>query len=366
MRTLIAGRANRWLLRVSGGAFAFWAVVVVGLSARLPGATDCSGSAEGRVTRLWCEGSSVDPVAVVVGIVLALTLAVGSSLIIAAATKPVLAWLAGTSWPLNGRLAGLTARRLRHHQRVYAAAVGRLASAAGHRARDSEAADDVLTLARDARALARRMRYPSPGGPSPHGNRRVAPTRLGNSFAAMTERVETRHGLQLDVCWPLLEISLCQPHLAGLKRESEVVASRVQNLLWAVCTGVVALAFAAGSLFAGDGTVLAVCMLIAAVAAGATALLHRGLGDAVDDYCDSIEAVLVASRTALYETAGWPQPTDITAERATGRLLTAYLSRRAEQATALTFTPQTYPVDIGQIALDAGQAPASTSAGPTT
>ena len=377
VRTLVAARAGHWLGRISGGALVFWAVLVLLLRDRLPGAEGCPAAGAP-----WCGADDHGPAALAAWGVLAVAAAVGSSLVVAAATEPVLSVLAGSSWPVRGPLARFTAWRLRRHRKRFDAAVRELART--RRVREHVEApavepgdpdvpgtagvpgltrrDELLNSGRAGRAGDVRLRYPDRPGPFPLGHPDVAPTRIGNSFAAMAGRVRARHGLDLAACWALIDTSLPAALRGPLEEESARVASRAQNLLWAALS-----ALAAVSLGPLGGGPPAVWLPLAAVTAGTSWLLHRGLGGAVDSYCDRIEAVLVAARTALYETAGWPLPRTVGEEPEAGRALSAYLQPHGASAvpdTDLLPQPTAEPPAAQLLVRPAPQTPSAPSAPP--
>ncbi|MFF4884093.1 hypothetical protein ACFY2D_14815 [Streptomyces nigra] len=336
------GRAKGWLTRVSGGALVFWTVAALAARSWLPparGCPDARGSAD-----LWCQGSRFDVVILCVYGVLAIAAIVGSTLVVAASSASIIHFLAGTTWPTRGFPRYWTAWRVRRHQRTLARLLARdpagLAVPAQTQAATATGADAALSSLALSRARSRRRRYPRPVS--------VAPTRIGNSLAAMTERVTVRHGWDLAWSWELIDLALPKALADRLRGDSDRLTARGQNLLWALLTCLVALAGTGVTWWREDGGALVLGAFAAAAAGAALAafLLFRGLCAAVDVYCDSVEAVLVAARADVYRVAGWPAPATPEEERVSGAALTGYLSRRGAQAPSTPFVPPADPAPV--------------------
>ncbi|MGW5103785.1 hypothetical protein [Streptomyces sp. NPDC004100] len=327
------GRAKGWLARISGGALVFWAVAGLAVRSWLPPTRGCSG-ARGSAD-LWCQGSRFDVVTLCVYGVLAVAATVGSTLVVSAASTPVIRFLAGTTWPVRTWARYWTAWRVRRHrallERLLAADPVAPAVPAQATSATTTGVDSTLSRLALAHARSRRRRYPRPAS--------VAPTRIGNSLAAMTERVTARHGWDLAWCWELIDLALPEPLAKRLRGDSDRLTARGQNLLWALLTCPVALAGAGVTVGRDDGgpLVLGAFAVAAAGAALAVFLLFRGLCAAVDVYCDSVEAVLVAARPDVYRAAGWPAPATPAQERVSGAELSGYLSRRGAQGAQTAF-----------------------------
>ncbi|UXY29678.1 hypothetical protein [Streptomyces sp. HUAS TT20] len=337
------GRAKSWLARISGGALVFWAVAGLAVRSWLPPTRGCAG-ARGSAG-MWCQGNRFDVVALCVYGVLAIAAAVGSTLVAAAASAPVVRFLAGTSWPVARGLGRWTAWRVRRHRRVFkkllaADPVAQGTSAPAQPAATPPAparpASDLARLTLD-RARGRRRRYPR--------ELLIAPTRIGNSLAAMTERVTGRHGWDLATCWELIDLALPDQLSGRLRADSDRLTTRGQNLLWAVLTCLVAAVGLGVTVWRDDGGALVLGAFLTAALGAALAvfLLFRGLCAAVDVYCDSVEAVLVAARADIYRVAGWPAPATPAEEHERGTALSGYLSRRGLQAPDTRFVVPSEP-----------------------
>jgi hypothetical protein len=306
--TLASGPAKRWTALISGGAYAFVAVVTLLLRPWSPPATSCPGTG---VTVVVCDVSGGEPLAVTALGVLAVVAATGISLVVAALAVPLLRLLAGTAFPDKGPLASLIRMRLRH----WLAVKRRLTIRARERRTDGAA----------ARARQRLYRVPVQDD-------LLLPTRIGNSFAAMNGRVWGRHRLDANLCWPLLQQLFDDAARQHLEQTSEQVLGRARNFLWAVLTVCVAVPL----LFLDRVHGWPVALV--AVTGGVTAaLLLAGLGNSVDDYADTVEAAVLRHRDALCLAVGWPLPADTAAEVRSGEELTAYLDRTHHAALNVAF-----------------------------
>lgn len=300
MSVLASGPAKRWTALISGGAYAFAAVLVLLLRPWVPPVGVCPGTG---LTRAACDLRGGGAAALTAAAVLLLVAAVGASLVVSALAFPLLRLLSGTLVPLGPPGALLLAGRMARKRRLL-----RLSGQSGD-ARPASAASVARAL-----GTLRRM---------PERDDTVLPTRIGNSFAAMSERVRARHGLDVNLCWPTLQQVFDDPARRELEQTSEQVLGRARNLLWSFITVLAAVACAFLD------RVDALPAAIAAGAAGAVALiLLQGLGNSVDDYADTVEAAVLRHRDPLYRAACWPLPPDTTAERADGATLTAHLGRK--------------------------------------
>lgn len=146
----------------------------------------------------------------------------------------------------------------------------------------------------------------------------LKPTRLGNAFTAVAERIRHRHGLDLSTCWPALLQVMPEPLQARIEAQSDHVARRIQNLLWV-------LAFLAWMPLLPRALAWTVALTVAVL----TRLLWWSLAGATEQYCALLEAAVLTTRRLLYDTLGWPLPRDVTEEPSLGQALTDFLTRRA-------------------------------------
>ncbi|MEU1281045.1 hypothetical protein [Streptomyces sp. NPDC005805] len=305
---LASGPAKRWTALISGGAYAFVAVVVLLLRPWRPPAARCPGSG---LTAVACDAGSGEPLALAALGVLAVVAASGASLVVIALAGPLVHLLAGTALPVTGPVARLVERQVDRRVRAKRRLTARRDGAGKSRA-----------VAEARRRLHRR----------PEQDMLTAPTRTGDSFAAMSERVLGRHRLDVNLCWPLLQQICDEPARRDLERASDVVLGRARNLIWAALTAV-----AVPPLALLDRVPLWPAALAALGGALVAVLLLAGLGNGVDEYTDTVEAALLRHRDALYASVAWPLPGSTGDERKTGTAFTAYLRRTDHPAPQVTF-----------------------------
>lgn len=328
--------AKRWAARIAAATLTFWCLgillvlIIHPRTGRCP-VTDKAAHAL-RLPRTGCVTLPQGPLGLTLLGFAAVSVVAGSGLLVAAATPRLLTVLTGAGWPLAHRrhsptrwlwvrlLRGQLRRRrsaavvdpvlLPHVPPAVAsaaAAAGTPAavSAAGHR---QALVATALAGFDGATAWARLRRWPSDPG-------LLAPTRIGNIYAAVGERVTVRHGLDLAVCWEPLLTVFPPAALSALTKEALRVSARAQNLLWSVL---------------GAGwAVLLPAPLAAVWVAGAAALagtLWVGLREACETHADVIEALVTAQRGELYRLVGIEPPLSTALEPAAGQAITAYLA----------------------------------------
>ncbi|MFB8090054.1 hypothetical protein [Streptomyces sp. NPDC055992] len=305
---LASGPAKRWTALISGGAYAFTAVAVLLLRPWRPPSGICPASGP---TAVICDAGHGEPLALAALGVLAVVAASGASLVVTALAGPLVHLLSGTALPVRGPLAALVARRI----------AGRLRA----KRRLTDRTGEPWTGRAAAEARRKLFRRPVQ-------DVLTAPTRIGDSFAAMGERILGRHRLDAQLCWPLLQQLFDEPARRDLEHASDQVLGRARNLVWAALTVVTALPLALL-----DRVALWPAVLAALAGALVGALLLAGLGDGVDEYADTVEAALLRHRDALYAAAAWPLPEGTADERRTGEEFTAYLRRTGHSAPQVTF-----------------------------
>lgn len=306
--TLASGTARRWTALISGGAYAFMAVLVLLLRPWVRPDIACPGT---WLTAPVCDVDAGEPLALAALGVLAVVAACGASLVVAALAGPLIHLLAGAGLPLRGPLGALV--RLRLRQRV----------AVKHRL--TALADDPSQGPRAARARQRLRRRPV-------RDATVSPTRVGDTFAAMGERVLGRHRLDVHLCWPLFQQIFDEPARRDLDQASELVLGRARNLIWAGLTAAASLGLAFLDRVHDRPAAL---VTLLAVLVGT--LLLAGLGQGADVYADTVEAAVLRHRDALYAAAAWPLPAGTVDETRTGGELSAYLSRLGRAPLDVTF-----------------------------
>ncbi len=285
---LVSGRGRLWLTNAAPGAVAFWslgALALGGTRLAVPQPRHCAFPAAGIV----CQLTSNNGLRFVAAALLALLGIIAGTSLVAMLTAPALAVIAG-DWPSRG-IFGVLARDRQSRQRQHR---DRLVNRLGRA---------------DAGSATQLIWYPA-------GDAAIRPTRAGNAFAGLEQRVKRRHGLSLPTCWPLIEQTLPRPAQEQLERASRRVAGRVQNMLWAVASLAWLPFFPAW-------------LALLALAAGAilAVLLWWAVNGTVEQYCALIEALVAAHRRALYTAIGWPLPKSTDQEPACGLALTGYLNR---------------------------------------
>jgi hypothetical protein len=259
-----------------------------------------------------------------IAVVVAGAVVIGSALLVAAVSSRLIYVLSGEGWPMAGPgslLAGPLMRWLVRRQidrRGSAAAAGRPVAATvpvaaegkdrrrrNHQAVAAHAAERRI----DRTAAARLRRYPMDAGD-------MGPTRIAVTLAAMNERIRRRNGLEIAACWELLLGVLPGEARDRLTRESSQVMLRSQSMVWAAAalawTGLFRWPWAAACWVAG----LLVLVRI----------LYEGLGEAVEAYCDLVEATVTIYRPCLYAAVGAAMPLSTAAEIVAGARISAYLS----------------------------------------
>ncbi|MFE3248926.1 hypothetical protein [Streptomyces sp. NPDC059209] len=321
-----SGPAKRWTALISGGAYAFLAVVVLLLRPWVgPTAESCEGDDLRAAVCDLADLAEGGPLALTALGVLAVVVATGLSLVVAALAVPLLQLLAGTSLPTHGVLVAPLVRLALRRQyvvkrRLTALTDPDVADAPGPA--PTSAPPTPLAAAHGAQSATRVARARRKLHRLPVHDDLMLPTRIGNSFAAMNGRVRGRHGMDPSVGWPLLEQLFDDAARRQLEQGSAQVLGRARNLLWAVLTVLVSLVISLldrvhdlpAAIVAVAGCVIALLLLV-------------GLGDSVDAYTDTVEAAVLRHHDALYEAAGWPLPADTEAARRTGAEFTVYLNR---------------------------------------
>lgn len=307
--------ARRWTAQAVGAALAFWLTGALVLVLREPAGAVCAGPATGR-DALYCRLVDTGPAGAVLAAVLALAVVVGAANIGAVLAPGLTHLLAGVSWPASGWAARWTTWRIARHTRIRQ----RLANIA-----PDAGPDDTRPPWDEGRIRTRLRGYP--GGAVP------APTRLGNAFAAMSQRITDRHGLRVSSCWAAFLAVLPEPARQALTAQSTTVLGRAQTLVWTVA----ALGWTA--LIPTPGWALVWVVAVLAAVAGA----YLGLAHAVQAYCDLIEGQVAVFRSGLYRAVGFPLPESTVDEPKLGAELSDYLDADTGRAVPLRWTTETAP-----------------------
>lgn len=288
LAALFSARGRSWLISGLPGAVAFLclgALALGGLPLAVHGTTRCTVPDPA----ILCDISNHGEVRFLALTLLCVLGLIAGMALVAALTGPVLGLIAGLGWPGGRPFARLIKRSCGWHRRRRERLLAEFRAGGG--------------------AAARLAWYPT-------GDAGIRPSRAGNAFAALGQRIRRRHGLDLSACWPLIEQTLSQPARERLEQASSRVAGRVQNLLWTIAAVLWLPAFPVG--FA---------VVIAVIGAVLAALLWWAVGAAVEQYCALIEASVATNRRAMYVAIGWPPPMSTKQEPDHGRALTGYLTR---------------------------------------
>lgn len=283
----LAKRLNR---NAVGGAVVFWAIAPVAYLLRFgpPRCPPAPGAPPGN--RSWCQVSQVGGLGTALVVLLCVVVVVGSSLFVGALASRLTSLIAGVGWPAAGVLSRVTYWRTGAHGRR----------------RDRLARAPRGTPGQEFALNRRLYRYATTD---------VAPTRVGNTLAAMSERIADRHGLRLSVCWQALLAVLPDGTRDQLAERSTTLLHRTQVLVWSLLSAVW----------------LAVLPLswVAWWVAGVSAVVvvsYLGLCQAAEEYADLVEGVVVANRLLLFRAVGLPPPDSVGKEAELGQQLTRYLA----------------------------------------
>jgi hypothetical protein len=312
--------ARRWGGEAVGAALVFWATgLVVYLLSRPSAALGCPD--DGLPSDLVCRLAAYGALGAAAGTIILASVVVGSSLLVAAVAPWVLRLLAGSSWPRWVLVTRLTRWRLRRHQRRRRRLARTDPPIAGGSA-GPQTIEQALASRSQRTAWAGLRWYPGEVDV-------LAPTRIGNAFAAVGQRIADRYGLALTVVWePLLAV--LPDHLYGrLAEQSRVLTSRAQGLVWPLA-GVVWLPLAGSVPAALVGVLIIV---------GLTAVAYGLLCHAVRCYCDLVEGVVGTNRVLLYRAVGFAPPASSATEPAEGARLSAYLGVGVAAPVALAWEP---------------------------
>ncbi len=273
-KLLIDPLAERWKSAAIGGSLVFW-LVLAGLALltwpapRHPGDVLAACHPAHATSRpLWCTLPPADAAgAALVGGIAAV---IATAFLVQALAPPFLVLAQGSGWR-HRRLAWLPLKWQRHG--VHA------------------------------------LRYST-------DQAKLRPSRMGNSLAALDDRVREKLGYELAVIWDVFIASLPQDAKETLAVKSRGIYLTCQNLILSGA-GVVAV------LIVIPGVWLRI--LAAVILLLVTVCLWRSIGASTDDYSDLILAALLLHRDVLYQALGEipPQPGDDISQR--GAALSAKL-----------------------------------------
>ncbi|MFJ8961997.1 hypothetical protein ACIRG5_21675 [Lentzea sp. NPDC102401] len=160
------------------------------------------------------------------------------------------------------------------------------------------------------RLTRRQRRLPGPG--------RFMPTAIGNTLRAAESHPIDKYGLDVVTVWPHLWLLL--PDV--VRTEVAAARARLNAGVAAGIWGVLFTGFAPWSVWAVPTGLITMigCYLV-------------WLPGRTEAYADLVQSAIDLYRRALYEQLRWPMPGNPAEERASGRLLSSYLSRGLSGST---------------------------------
>ncbi|MEU9352510.1 hypothetical protein AB0D65_16330 [Streptomyces griseoloalbus] len=286
---------------MGGAVVCFWLLGVVLYLARTPPRRIDCGRDDAPGAHLVCLVTRHGGFGVGIATTVALCIVVVSALLTVWCAPAVLNLLSG-AWPDVPPLRWWARRRVEAHRERRRKLVEAM----------RPATNDVLAVRRAAAASVARRHCPK-------GSATLQPTRIGNALAATEQRVEERHGLDLELCWrPLVQV-VDQTARTRLETASSLIVARTQAVPFAagllVWTPLLPTWWARGAYAVG-------CLFLVLLAC-------RAVAGAVDAYCDAAEDTFLVHRAGLYRALGFPLPTTTRHERNQGRDLSKYLAKRS-------------------------------------
>lgn len=355
LETLAIPWTRRWSGQVAASAVVFWALGAYLVLVTGPDRSQGCPARNDPLLGVWCRAEQYGTAGLVLTGLLATAAVLGSALVVAASAPRVLELFTSEhrGGPVSRWLVRRALARRRRISRVVPRPAGpgspapdpldRLpivgARLARHRrlARAERRRSREIQEERRARAASAELRR------YPRADALLAPTRVGCLLSALTERVEHRHGLDLPLCWELFLAVLPAEPRRRLEDESRRVAIRVQILVWTSA----ALLWA--PLLPGPWGVVWVLTVPAVVR-----IVHSGLRDAVEVYCDLVEASVAVYRDRMYTAIGWAPPGSTAVERELGHALSAYLDGHTTDVRPLVWPDPQQPLPVS---LSAPQGP---------
>jgi hypothetical protein len=300
--------AKRWGGEAVGASLVFWAAgALLFMLGRSTPQLGCPS--RGPAGSLVCRLAGYGVLGLAVGTVLAAAAVIGMSLAVSAVAPRVVRLLSGAGWPARGPVRPFVRWRVRR-QRRRRSSLARVATGRPQRAGGEER----------AAAYDRLRSYPG-------ANSALAPTRVGNAFVALGQRIADRYGLDMATVWePLLAV--LSDHVQGrLAEQSRTVTARAQAVTWA----------AAAAIWTplAPGLPSTVAWLAGSAALASVAYLL--LLDAVRFYCDLVEGAVSTHRILLYRAVGFAPPGSTAAERSCGEQLSSFLGAGLRVPAALVW-----------------------------
>jgi len=298
--------SGRWRSAAFGAATMFWltsATIYLLLHGISP--TVCKDPA---YKPIWCH-ADVQPSIAVTGPLVAVAVVIGSALLANRLAPGVFDILTGGSWLRRRWLWPIAwlGCQWRHWRRNRL----NLAVTTPH---SNPTVNWLRQVRRHRHEWLLRNRYPR--GPV------VLPTRIGNSFHSVDQRVHLMYGLDLESTWGPLVAVLPEESRKSLTDQSTVIVLRVQALIFALATPAWALLLLDGH---ASPVPAGIIWLAVAIVAAVLAVSARGVASASDEYADLALTIVRLHRMRLYDALGFARPTTDTIERVAGQRLTSYL-----------------------------------------
>jgi hypothetical protein len=237
------------------------------------------------------------------------SLSSAEQVILAVATVPGLALLAAVeqrlSYPLLRALEGYWPRGVRWLRRFGTWHWNRRLKPSEDRFQQLMATADQSQSAHELVSIERRL-HDFPAVP---GQR--MPTRLGNLIRAGELRPDARYGLDAITSWPRLWLVMSE----ASRKEMTAARARLDDgaIRWFWSAALVVWVF--------------LTWWAVPIAVVACLISYRWMLPAARDFADTLEATFDTQRFVLYDSVGWPRPTDTDTEPDYGRKLIEYLWR---------------------------------------
>lgn len=306
VKALVDPWSSRWKSTAVGSSLLFWISGAAGYLLTHDVAQATCRTTGGKP--LWCGLAAYQGLRNVLLPVAAVALVAGAAGLAQRLSAPTLAVLSGGGW-IHRRPFRPVARFgiwVQTSRR-------RLIKVPGQLPAGATPAAAVLNGAEKDQALVRHRRFADP----------PAPTAIGNEFGALSERVQSEHGLDLKVCWlPLVRVlpSDTRTELANL---STTLVLSVQAFLFALAMPlwVFVLQARRGPLGLDWRIWWGVASLVIILGA------YRAVRSAATEVAEASETAVTLYRVRLYDALGFERPTDTVAEPDRGREVSDYLNR---------------------------------------
>ncbi|MBJ7336054.1 hypothetical protein [Mycolicibacterium sp.] len=309
---------KRWHQSALGVSLCAWIAVTTAYFATHAASSVCAASTT-EPARIGCLIAEQRPAGPWILVIVASAIVIGSA-VLATALAPPLMDFATCSSPAAQRI--LAPLRWWHWWRL-----GRLVTSF-EKLVVSSTAGTLLAGQRRAAVEAGIHRYPQSA--SAPGD--LLPTTAANALAALRQRTEYAYGLDLTVVWGPLIAALPEVETKRLSDQSRSVVRRFEPIL-----PVLLLLPVSGWLKGHSCCAAGVWVLV--VLALAAVLYHRAIAS-INDWVDTVEALLATNRWRIYTACGLPLPQRSSSEVASGRRVSDHLwaVRKMDESPSFTFS----------------------------